>query len=97
MKLVFSRLAEDDLEQIADYISIDNPDRAFSYINEIEAHCETLLMAPQSGTRRDDLAHGLRSVPHGAYIIFYRTAFEDLRIERVLHSARHFPAIFDDQ
>ena len=97
MKLIFSRLAENDLEHIADYISIDNPDRALTYIDDIEAHCAKLLLAPQGGTPRDDLAYGLRSTPHGAHIIFYRTAFEELRIERVLHSARHFPALFDDQ
>lgn len=97
MKLVFSRLAENDLEHIADYISIDNPDRAFTYIDEIEAHCAKLLLAPQGGMLREDLARGLRSTPHGAYIIFYRIAFDELRIERILHSARHFPAMFDDR
>jgi toxin ParE1/3/4 len=97
VKLIFSRLAEDDLEHIADYISIDNPDRALSYIDEIEAHRTKLLVAPQGGVRRDDLVRGLRSTPHGAYIIFYRAAFDEVRIERILHSARHFPALFDDQ
>jgi toxin ParE1/3/4 len=43
---------------------------------------------------RDDLADGLRSIPFGAYLIFYRLYTDEIRIERVLHGARNLNALF---
>lgn len=37
MKLVFSPKAAEDLEEIGDYIARDNPQRALSFVAEIEA------------------------------------------------------------
>ena len=37
------------------------------------------------GRRRDDLRHGLRSVPAGQYIIIYRVRHEDVLILRMLY------------
>ena len=46
MRLVFSRRAEFDLEEIGDYIARDNPRRAVSFVNEIRGHSRHLLMFP---------------------------------------------------
>jgi toxin ParE1/3/4 len=34
--------AEIDLEEIGDYIALDNPKRAVSFIREIRQHCERI-------------------------------------------------------
>ena len=47
MKLVFSTAAEADLEAIGDYIALENPLRAVSYIREIRGKCMELREMPR--------------------------------------------------
>jgi toxin ParE1/3/4 len=44
--------------------------------------------APSIGTARPELGEGVRMLPHGHYLIFYREHEPTLRSERVKHSAR---------
>jgi plasmid stabilization system protein ParE len=37
---------------------------------------------------RSELKQGIRSCPHGAYVIFFTVDDQGVRIERVLHGAR---------
>jgi toxin ParE1/3/4 len=39
--------AEIDLEEIGDYIALDNPKRAVSFIREIRQHCEKIADGPR--------------------------------------------------
>ena len=94
MKVGFSPLSREDLMTIADYIALDNPRRALSYIEEIEARCHRIKDAPKGGIMRNDIAVGLRSIPFGAYLIFYSLSADEIRIERILHSARNLNALF---
>ena len=90
MRCRFSPLAELDLEEIGDYIARDNPRRALSFIEEIRARCFLILQTPYGSPLREDLAAGVRVAPFGRYLIYY-TVHEDaneVRIERILHSAR---------
>ena len=88
MRLVLSRRAAADLEEIGDYIAQDNPLRATTFVEELASHCERLTRYPDIGTARPELGEGLRVMPHGRYLIFYRPRDGALRIERILHSAR---------
>jgi plasmid stabilization system protein ParE len=38
----FTPQAEIDLEEVGDYIALDNPGRAVSFIREIRQHCEKI-------------------------------------------------------
>jgi len=86
--LEFAPAAEADLLAIADYIAADDPRRALSFVEELEASCAGLVDFPRSGRARDELAPGLRSKPHGRYVIFYTPGKRVVRIERILHGAR---------
>ena len=88
MKLELSPAAQLDLMDIAMFIAEDNPKRALTFTDELEAKCEALCRAPGIGTSRPELGSGIRVFPHGRYLIFYREANEQLRIERFLHSSR---------
>jgi toxin ParE1/3/4 len=88
MKVAFSPAAEDDLLEIAAYIAQDNPDRALSFLDELEAKCLSLSHAPGIGTMRPELGKGIRMLPHGRYLLFYRELAAMIRIERVMHGAR---------
>jgi toxin ParE1/3/4 len=43
---------------------------------------------PRLGRARNDLRRGLRSLPVGDYVIFYRVARADVVVQRVLHGRR---------
>ncbi len=88
MKVSFSPVARDDLLEIALYIAQDNPARALSFVEELEGKCTALGSAPGIGTARPELGEGIRMLPHGRYLIFYRQTLRALRIERIMHSAR---------
>ena len=88
MKVSFSPGARDDLMEIAVYIAQDNPTRALTFVDELEDRCIHLGTAPGIGTVRPELGRGIRMLPHGRYLIFYREAHGVLRIERIIHSAR---------
>jgi len=88
MKVLFSPAAQDDLLDIALYIAQDNPARAATFVDELEAKCMLLGKASGIGTARPELGQGVRMLPHGRYLIFYREQESQLRIERILHGAR---------
>jgi toxin ParE1/3/4 len=87
-RLEFSPEATADLADIGDYIARDNPKRARSFVDELEVRCADLMEYPDMGRARPELASGLRSKPHGRYIIFYTPGDDMVRIERILHGAR---------
>jgi plasmid stabilization system protein ParE len=88
MKVVLSPAAESDLEEIGDYIAGDNPHRAISFIREIREHCLTIAAAPNAAPLREKILGGVRMMPHGDYLIFYRALNSEIRVERILHGAR---------
>src|SRR6266481_2833266 len=88
MRLIFAPLATADLEEIGDYIALDNPHRALSFIRELGAQCRKIPDNTLAFPVREDLAPGLRVLPYGQYLIFYRPMDATVRIERILHGAR---------
>ena len=92
MRVKFSPAARDDLVEIALYIARDNPARALTFVDELEAKCARLGAEPGIGTARPELGDAMRMLPHGRYFIFYRQGDAALRIERVMHGARDIHA-----
>ena len=88
MRVTFSPAAQTDLMDIAIFIAQDNPNRALTFVDELQGKCDALGGAPGIGTSRPELGEGIRMLPHGRYLIFYREANKDLRIERILHGSR---------
>ncbi len=87
-RLEFSPEATADLADIGAYIARDDPKRARSFVEELEARCAGLTEYPDMGRARPELAVNLRSKPHGHYLIFYTPGPAVVRIERILHGAR---------
>ena len=48
MKVIFTKQAENDLEQIADFIAQDNPVRALSFIKELEQKSLAIADMPKA-------------------------------------------------
>ena len=93
MRLRFRNEALSDLEEIGDYIAADNPLRAVSFVAELRAHCERLLLSPQMHTVRRSLPGNVRIAPHGRYLIVYREINEAVEIVRIFHGSRDIDAL----
>lgn len=84
-----------DLVEIAFRIAEENPIAADRWLDIIDEKCQSLSRMPELGRKRPDLAPGLRSLPVGNYVIFYRPIHDGIHVIRVLHGARDIPALFD--
>ncbi len=94
-QLQLSPRAAADLTDIAEYIARDNPERAATFVAEMEAKCRAVAAAPEIYAVRLDLA-GLRMAVHGRYLVLFRDLPDKnvVRVERVLHGARNLPRLF---
>lgn len=83
-----SRAAFRDLDDIAAYISADNPRAASQLIARFEELFQSLALAPGIGRLRPELGPNLRSFAEGRYLIVYRPLEGGIAVARVLHGAR---------
>ncbi len=98
MKVVLTRSAQSDLEQIGDYIAQDNPTRALSFVRELRTAALTLADTPRAFpiVPRYE-GYGIRRRSFGNYLVFYRVEADQMVILRILHGARDYePVIFPD-
>lgn len=91
MGVLFTPLAETDLENIGDYIAQDNPARALTFIQDIRAQCQKVGKSPLAYRARPELGDDIRSCLFGNYVILYRPDATDVLIVRVLHGAMDLP------
>jgi toxin ParE1/3/4 len=88
------RLASNDIDDIAAYISQDNPLRAESFTDEISKKIMTIAERPFSFPARDDLMIGLRSALIGNYLILFMVEGNEVDIIRVVNGARDLEGLF---
>jgi len=93
-ELFVSRAAEADLLEIWSYIFERNESAADRVIEEITAQFDLIAAHPHAGRRRPDVGTNYRSLPAGAYVVFYREMERRVEISPVLHGARDTEAIF---
>ena len=89
-----SAAARSDLDEIWFYIAEDSADAADRFIRAIVSRFPIIASAPGGGRQREELAAGVRSLPIGSYLIFYRRTKDGVEIVRVLHGARDYPPLF---
>lgn len=91
MRLRWTPAARSDLQQILDFIAVDDVAAASATIDRIEAAARRLAAYPQLG--RLGPARDTRSlvVPGLPYLIVYRIREETVEIFRVFHGARRWP------
>jgi toxin ParE1/3/4 len=70
-RLKFLPSAFQQLKEIGDYIALENPIRAASYIDELIAACRLRADMPRSGQKRPELDGCPHSFPFGSYIALY--------------------------
>lgn len=62
-------------------------------LDEIDETCGSLAQMPSAGRLREELAAGLRCLPVGNYVVFYRPDDEGITVIRVLHGAGDLPQL----
>jgi toxin ParE1/3/4 len=94
--LRYSPKAKDDLTSIAIYIATDNPQRAYSFVDEIEQRCQLIAKFPKAARRVNSIAGVVRVVSFKRYLVFYQDSHDAIDVLRVLHSARDIDSILED-
>jgi toxin ParE1/3/4 len=90
-----SQNADQDIDEIFNYTHAEYGfDQAVNYLKELEEVFIQLQKNPQLGKKREKVKKGLRSIPKGEHIIFYRVMSDRIRIVRVLHGSRDVPKHF---
>jgi len=88
MLIKWTRAALESVDEIAGFIAKDNPTRATSFVNELQAAVNKLQTHPGMG--RAGRVPGTRElVLHKNYIAIYRVRGDDVEILRLHHSARN--------
>ena len=98
MIVVITDEAEADLERVGDFIALDNPLRALSFVRELRERCERLAEIPEGFPLVPRYeSSGVRRRVHGNYLIFYRVGIETIDVLHVLHGATDYePVLFPE-
>lgn len=94
MKAVITQAAYADLECIGDYIGRGNPERAWTFIEELTNRCLKLAEMPQAcpvTPRYEEF--GIRRCVHRNYLIFYRIRNRRIEVLRILQGARDYESL----
>ena len=93
-RVVRTPQADLDVFEIAVFIAQDNVAASDRFLDTLASRLELLSRSPKVGRVRDELAAGLRSLPFGTYVIFYKPIRGGIEVVRVLHGSRDIPALF---
>lgn len=94
MHITISEAAENELEEIGNFIARDNPQRADSFVLELLERAKGPANHPRRYPVIAGLEHlGLRRCPYDAYIILYVVGDAEIEIAHVVHSARDYMRI----
>ena len=93
-RLIVAREARQDMLEIWEFIA-SNSIRAADSVGELfQQEFLAIQQHPGLGPRREELQPGVRSLPVGSYLIFYRVSRDSVQILRVVHGARDLGALF---
>jgi len=95
-RLLFDQDAKSDLRKIVHYIGVEQfrPDTARDVAAKIYRECKRYARNPSMGQSRDDILPGLRLFVVRPYVVFYYPVDDGIRVLRVIHGARDYPALF---
>jgi plasmid stabilization system protein ParE len=103
LPVLFTGLAEEDLDQIEDYIAARDPAAAARVRSAIVRQSMGLGRAPEKGMRlsepQDESEAGVRLWPvvrYRNYLILYRIEPQQIRVLRVLHAAQDWTRFFEN-
>jgi len=94
-----SRQADEDLDEIATFISNESPQAAEDVLNAMYDTLVSLANHPDIGLSRDDLRPGLNVFPArrpaNNYVICYYLIPEGIEVATILHGRRDWAGLFE--
>jgi toxin ParE1/3/4 len=88
-EVIWSEPALGDLDAIADFIALENPNAASSLVKRIFGHVEQLADHPESGSRPRELGRSrYRQIAEPPCRVFYRYDGHQIFIHYVMRSER---------
>ena len=100
-KHFYSPKAEQDLNEIAQYILENNLEAALRFVDAVEKTCTGLVEMPDMGHTfvvSNPALKGIRMIwvskVYSSYLIFYRQTKREIEVIRILHGARDLPVLF---
>ncbi len=92
-EIVVSRAAQAEIDEIWVYHCEQSVAAADKIIDDIGDKFDTLAEFPNIGRRRPELQENCRSLPVGAYVLYYSVGAETVEILRVVHSSRRITTL----
>ncbi|MEM1131935.1 MAG: type II toxin-antitoxin system RelE/ParE family toxin [Pseudomonadota bacterium] len=94
--LMWSQVAESDLDEIWYSIAVDDPQAADRQLDRIMSVLQKLCDYPEMGRVRLDIAPDLRGIAKDNYLMLYRanTRLKQVKIIRIIHAKRDIAALF---
>jgi plasmid stabilization system protein ParE len=87
-KLEWSEIAIQRINEIADFIALDNPTAADNWVDEVFEKAELIRMNPKLGRKTPELDDDMRrEIFHGNYRIAYRILNSKILISTVQNCA----------
>ncbi len=92
MKLKYSEESLLDLEDILDYIAIDSPSRALSYVRYLRKKILLLTISPYLGIdcKYKNIYRDCRVYIIDSYLVFYSLKSNEILIRRILNAHRNY-------
>lgn len=92
MKIIWSPLALDRIDEIAAYIAQDNVSAALTWVDAVFARVKRLAAFPESGRAVPELNRvDIREIIHGEYRVIYRIRRSHVAILTVRHGRQELP------
>ena len=93
MIVTYAITAQEDLDAIRRWIARDDPNRAISFVRELQDRADDLVRGPQRFPLIDeDRLPGIRRRNHRGYRIIYCVTEAEITILHVHHGRRGAPA-----
>jgi toxin ParE1/3/4 len=92
--------AEQDLLDILDYITRDDPDAARRFVDRVEQGVGHLAFFPKAGRQPRDVRLrrlGYRVLVVDDYLVFYVLTGRAIQVRRVIHGARRYEFLLPDR
>lgn len=93
LEIRYLSTAQNDLEDIIQYIKIDNPGAAASMLDELDRSISLLAENPKLGVVPKDVRLqklGYRVLIVRKYLVFYVRKTDFIQIRRIIHGARRY-------
>ena len=90
-----SERAQQDLEEILDYLDRQGLQTADRFAARFEETCDLHASRPQLGETATEYAPNLRHFTVWNYAVFYRPLDDGIELIRIIHGSRDIPKLFE--